>query len=99
MGTIYSKNISYDLEGTLKALFKCDVTELNVIISADAIEDNPIQALYLGLALKYRNADKLKREEIDKFTEYLFNYEHKNIVEIGEKTFNSFVEKFDNLIK
>lgn len=99
MSTVYSKGESISLEHTLRGMFNCDRAGFGGIISSEVIETEPVQALILGLSLKYVNADDSIREEIDSFIEELEEYKNEKMYEIKEEEFKRVVEKFNSLVK
>jgi len=89
---------AYQIEATVKAIFKCEKYELGGIADANFIEKDPFIAIAFVLGNFYNKVDRSFKEKIDEFLNVYYLDMGKSISEIGEERIKSIVKDFNNII-
>jgi len=89
---------AYQIEVTLKALFKRDKYEIGGIVDANFIEKNPFIAMAFALGNFYNKSDTSFKYKIDEFFEVYYSEMGKSMEEIGEEKIKNIVKDFKDII-
>lgn len=92
------KDYAYQIEVTLKAIFKCEKYELGGIADANFIEKDPFIAIAFALGNYYNKVDIRFKDEIDGFLGKYYLDMGKSISEMGEERVKDLVKDFNTII-
>ncbi len=92
------KDYAYQIEVTLKAIFKCEKYELGGIADANFIEKDPFIAIAFAFGNYYNKIDASFKEKIDEFLSVYYLDMGKSMTEIGEERTKKLVEDFKEII-
>ena len=91
-------NYAYQIEATVKAVFKSGDYELVSICNANFIEKRPFVSLAFVLGNFYNSIDSRHKAEIDEFFHKYSLDMDKSILEIGEEKIKRIIEDFKNIV-
>lgn len=89
---------AYQIEVTVKAVFKCGKYELVSIYDARFIERQPFVSMAFVLGNFYNRAGSRHKAEIDEFFHKYSLDMDKSISEIGEEKTQRIIQDFNNII-
>lgn len=89
---------AYQIEVTLKSLFKRNRFEIGGIVDANFIERNPFIAIAFALGNFYNKVDTGFKYRIDEFFEVNYSEMGKSMAEIGEEKVKRIVEDFKEIV-
>ena len=89
---------AFQIETTVRAVFKCDKYELVCIANADFIEKQPFVAMGFVLGNYYNKVVDSCKAEIDEFFQKYCLEMDKGITEIGEKKIKNIIKDFTDIV-
>ena len=92
------QDYAYQIEVTLKALFKREKYEIGGIVDSNFIERNPFIAIAFALGNFYNKADVSFKTKIDEFFEVYYSEMGKSMEEIGEEKIKRIVKDFKDIV-
>lgn len=90
---------AFQIEVTVKSIFKCKKYELGGIADANFIEKSPFIAIAIVLGNFYNKVDGSFKEKIDEFLNKYYLEMGKSISEIGEEKIKNIIKDFNNIVR
>ncbi|NMA86101.1 MAG: hypothetical protein GX968_02115 [Tissierellia bacterium] len=92
------KDYAFQIETTVKAVFKCGEYELVSIYDSRFIEQQPFVSMAFVLGNFYNRAGSRHKAEIDEFFHKNSLIMNKSISEIGEENMENIIQDFKNIV-
>ncbi|NMB28387.1 MAG: hypothetical protein GX987_10110 [Tissierellia bacterium] len=89
---------AFQIEITMKSVFKCGKSGFGGIADADFIEKQPFVAIASVLGNFYNKLDSNTKNKVDKFIQDYYLEIGKSMEEIGEETIKNITKQFNNII-
>lgn len=93
-----ANDYAFQIEVTLRAIFKCNRYGIGGIVDADFIEKQPFIAIAFALGNYYNKIDISFKDKIDDFFKKYHSETGKSINEIGEEKIKEIISDFNNII-
>lgn len=90
---------AFQIETTVKAIFKCERYGIGMIAESNFIEKNPFIAITAVLGNFYNKMDIKSKEKVDEFIESYYLEMGKSIIEIGEDKIKKIIKEFNEIVK
>lgn len=90
---------AFQIETTIRAIFKCERYGIGVIAELDFIEKNPFIAIVAVLGNFYNKIDIKTKEKVDEFIEDYHLDMGKSISELGEDKIKKIIQEFNNIVR
>lgn len=94
-----SQRYAFQIETTVRAIFKCERYGIGMIAESDFIERNPFIAINTVLGNFYNKLDNKSKGKIDEFIEEYHLDMGKSISEIGEEKIKKIIKEFNAIVK
>lgn len=91
-------NYAFQIEVTVRAMFKSCRGGIGGIADADFIENNPFIAIILVLGNFYNKIDNNSKNKMNKFIQTYYCEMGKSIKEIGEEKIKEIIKEFNNIV-
>lgn len=89
---------AYQMEVTLKSIYKCDRYGVGGIVDRNFIESQPFIAIALGLGNFFNGADATFKEKIDGFLGKYYLDMGKSMEDIGYERTKEMVRDFNSIV-
>lgn len=94
-----TKDYAFQIQVTIKSIFKLDSFGLGLAADIEFIEKNPFIGISLVLGNFYNSMDKNSRVKVDDFFERYYWLMDKTIEELGEAKTKEIVKEFNWIVK